>query len=64
MTVEYGPNGPEIRTILTYGQTGDQNSPLFTEQTEMFSEKQWKTVSLDSDVIAEEAISDPITVKG
>ena len=43
MTVEYGPNGPEIRTILTYGQTGDQNSPLFTEQTEMFSEKQWKT---------------------
>lgn len=22
MTVEYGPNGPEIRTILTYGQTG------------------------------------------
>ena len=30
----------------------------------MFSEKQWKTVSLDSDVIAEEAISDPITVKG
>ena len=30
MTVEYGPNGPEIRTILTYGQTGDQNSPLFT----------------------------------
>ncbi len=64
MAVEYGPDGPEIRTILTYGETGDQESPLFTEQTEMFSDKQWKTVSLDPEVIADEAISDPITVKG
>ncbi|MCB1026339.1 MAG: penicillin acylase family protein, partial [Microthrixaceae bacterium] len=64
MSVEFGSDGPEIRTILTYGETGDQDSELFTEQTEMFSRKQWKDVSLDPNVIADQALSDPITVKG
>ncbi|MEZ5382659.1 MAG: penicillin acylase family protein [Microthrixaceae bacterium] len=64
MAVTFGDDGPQIRTILTYGQTGDQDSPLFTEQTQMFSEKQWKTVSLDPEVIAENAIVDPLVVQG
>ena len=37
---------------------------IFTEQTEMFAKKQWKDVSLDPTVIADQALSDPITVKG
>ena len=62
--VDFAKGGPQIRTILTYGQTDDQTSPLFTEQTEMFAKKQWKDVSLDPTVIADQALSDPITVKG
>ena len=64
MSVDFAKGGPQIRTILTYGQTDDQTSPLFTEQTEMFAKKQWKDVSLDPTVIADQALSDPITVKG
>ena len=31
----------DTRTILTYSQSTNPNSPYFADQTRMFSEKQW-----------------------
>ena len=33
---------PQAWSILTYGQTGDRESPLFEQQTVRFSEKNWR----------------------
>lgn len=44
MAVEFGRSGPTARTILTYGETGDPESPEFVTQMEDFAEKRWKTV--------------------
>jgi acyl-homoserine-lactone acylase len=64
MTVEFTPSGPMAYTILTYGETGDRSSELFTSQTEMFSVKDWKRVPLTADEIDKDAIRDPVTVSG
>ncbi len=64
MAIEFTEDGPEAHTILTYGETGDRSSELFTSQTEMFSRKEWKPVPLTDEQIAADAISEPITVTG
>lgn len=64
MTVEFTADGPVARTILTYGETEDRSSELFTSQTEMFSRKTWKSVPLTAEAIDDEAIGDPVTVTG
>lgn len=42
--LEYTPDGLQARSLLTYGETGDPDSPYFSDQTERFSAKDWKTV--------------------
>lgn len=44
MALEYTPQGPRAKAILTYSQSGDTRSPQFTDQTELFGAKQWRTV--------------------
>jgi hypothetical protein len=42
----------DARTILTYSQSTNPNSPYFGDQTRMFSNKQWKNEAFCEDEIA------------
>ncbi|MEU9189005.1 penicillin acylase family protein [Streptomyces sp. NPDC048484] len=43
MAVELTPDGPRTTTLLTYGQSTNPASPHYTDQTRLFSRKQWVT---------------------
>lgn len=43
MAVDLTANGPDTRTILTYSESSNPDSPHFTDQTTLFSRKQWVT---------------------
>jgi acyl-homoserine-lactone acylase len=43
MAVELTPHGPRARTILTYSQSANPASPHHSDQTVLFSRKQWVT---------------------
>ncbi len=45
MAVEFTDEGPQARTILTYGQVGDPDLPGFTAGVEAFAAKDWKTIA-------------------
>jgi len=42
----------DTRTILTYSQSTNPNSPYFADQTRMFSDKEWKDEAFCEDEIA------------
>jgi acyl-homoserine-lactone acylase len=44
MALEYTPQGPRAKALLTYSQSGDPASPLFHEQTTLFSAKRWRPI--------------------
>jgi acyl-homoserine-lactone acylase len=51
MALEYTDNGPRAQAFLTYSQSGDPASPLFYDQTQLFSEKKWRRILYtDSDI--------------
>ncbi|MGI9602329.1 MAG: penicillin acylase family protein, partial [Acidimicrobiales bacterium] len=51
--VEFGPDGPRASSFVTYGNTGDPSSPFFSDQTQRFSDKNWKDVAFtEADVTA------------
>jgi acyl-homoserine-lactone acylase len=43
MATELTPRGPQTRTILTYSESANPDSPHYTDQTVLFSRKQWVT---------------------
>jgi acyl-homoserine-lactone acylase len=52
MALELTEDGPKARAFLTYSQSGDPSSPYFTDQTRLFSEKQWRPILFRDDAIA------------
>ncbi|MDZ4825957.1 MAG: penicillin acylase family protein [Actinomycetota bacterium] len=44
MTMEFGADGPRAQAFLTYGQSGDVSSPNFSDQTQLFSDKNWRDI--------------------
>lgn len=44
MALEYTTQGPRAQAFLTYSQSGDPSSPLFYDQTQLFSEKKWRRI--------------------
>ena len=44
MALEYTAQGPRAQAFLTYAQSGDPSSPLFYDQTQLFSEKKWRRI--------------------
>jgi acyl-homoserine-lactone acylase len=44
MALEFTAQGPRAQAFLTYSQSGDPASPLFSDQTELFSAKQWRRI--------------------
>ena len=63
MALEFTDDGPEARVFLTYGNTEDRTAPSYTEATQRFSEKQWRTVAWTNEEI-EAAAVDTTTVRG
>lgn len=44
LTVGYEDDGPVAEALLTYSQSGDPASPHFTDQTELYRDKQFRPV--------------------
>lgn len=44
MVMEFTDSGPRGLALLTYGQSGDPDSPHYSDQTELFSRKEWRPV--------------------
>lgn len=44
MALAFTDAGPRARAVLTYGQSGDPDSPHFSDQTELFSRKGWRQI--------------------
>jgi acyl-homoserine-lactone acylase len=54
MALEFTDTGPSAKAILSYSQSGDPESPHFTDQTELYSEKQWRPVLFrEADIAAD-----------
>lgn len=54
MAVQFTDDGPVGRAILTYGESAEPDSPHFTDQTEMFSNKQWRPMLWnEADILAD-----------
>ena len=53
-----GSKCPDLRTILTYSQSTDPDSPYFADQTRMFSRKAWVEPGFcERDILADRALS-------
>lgn len=64
LAVEYTDDGPRASSILTYGQTDDRSSPLFTSQMRRFAAKDWKDVLYTDAAIREDPELEVTRVKG
>lgn len=42
MSVAFGDDGPQAEAFLTYSQSGEPSSEYYSDQTELFSDKQWR----------------------
>jgi acyl-homoserine-lactone acylase len=56
-------DGPQARVFLTYGETEDRSSGLYTEATEAFSDKEWRDVAF-TDAEIEADLVDTVRVRG
>jgi acyl-homoserine-lactone acylase len=63
LAIEFTAAGPRAEAFLTYSQSGDPDSPYFSDQTELFSRKAWRAVLFDEAEIAA-ATRSTVTVTG
>ncbi len=52
LVVDYSDDSLQAWAIMSYGQTGDRPSPLFEQQINRFSEKNWRVVAFTAEQIA------------
>ena len=64
MVVEFTEDGPQARTILTYGETADRDDPRFTSQVERFAAKDWKIAAFRPEQVKAEATGEAYEVSG
>ncbi|MCU0267091.1 MAG: penicillin acylase family protein [Acidimicrobiales bacterium] len=64
LALSYGEDGPQARAFLTYGETEDRESPLFTSATQRFSDKDWRTVVFTEEDIAADPELTEVVVEG
>ncbi|NVB38877.1 penicillin acylase family protein [Pseudenhygromyxa sp. WMMC2535] len=65
MCLQYTDDGPEAKALLSYSQSGDPDSPHFSDQTELFSAKQWRPVLWrEQDIAADPNLSSYEVVGG
>jgi acyl-homoserine-lactone acylase len=54
MAIDFSSGQPVAKVFLTYGNTGDRESPLLDEATRAFSEKAWRSARFtDDDITAD-----------
>jgi acyl-homoserine-lactone acylase len=63
LVVELTADGPRGEALLAYGQSGDPDSPHFTDQTELFARKQWRPVLFREEDVARD-VQRGYTVRG
>ena len=63
MAMEFTPEGPKARAVLTYGESSDPASPYFADQTLLFSRKEWRPI-LFSDAELAAAPGEELTLSG
>lgn len=51
LSLSYTDNGPVAEAFLTYSESGDPSSEHYTDQTKLFSEKQWRPVLFETEDI-------------
>jgi acyl-homoserine-lactone acylase len=51
MVLEYTDRGPRARALLVSGQTGDETSPRFWEQTDLYAARRWRDVRFTDEEI-------------
>jgi acyl-homoserine-lactone acylase len=49
--MEFTDSGPRAKALLTYSQSGDPESPHFSDQTELFSRKEWRPILFRTEAI-------------
>ncbi|MGD2131541.1 MAG: penicillin acylase family protein [Maricaulaceae bacterium] len=57
MTVEFTPDGPVSEGILTYSQSTNPNSPHFSDQTWLYSEKGWDDLLFEPEAVEAATVS-------
>ncbi len=63
MALAYTDEGPQAKVFLTYGDTEDRSSEDYTNATQRFSDKDWRTVAFTEEDVAADTRS-TITVRG
>lgn len=64
LNVDFSKGAPQAWAILTYGETGDRTSDLFSVQTRRFADKDWRKVAYtEADIAADPALTEK-TVTG
>jgi acyl-homoserine-lactone acylase len=63
MALAFTDDGPQARVFLTYGETEDRSSDLYTEATEAFSAKEWREVAFTDEEIEADLV-ETLTVRG
>src|SRR5437016_10257617 len=58
MALEFTDKGPHAKAFLTYSESGDPVSPQFTDQTELFSKKQWRPILFEEKQVASDVKRD------
>ena len=53
--VGFGAGGPEAKAVLSYSESSDPASPHFSDQTELFSRKQWVTLPFSEAQVSADA---------
>ncbi|WP_433206917.1 penicillin acylase family protein [Dactylosporangium sp. CS-047395] len=62
LTLAYTSSGPSAKCILTYSESGDRNSPQYTDQTLLYSQKRlrdcsYSTAAINADTKSVEVIA-------
>jgi acyl-homoserine-lactone acylase len=59
MALEFTDQGPRAQAFLTYGQSGDPESPHFIDQTRLYSTKSWRPILFDErDILADPGLEE------
>ena len=57
MALNFTEDGPEAQAILSYSQSGDPESPHFSDQTQLYTDERWRSIHFKTADIEQHSIS-------
>ena len=57
MALNFTEDGPEAQAILSYSQSGDPESPHFSDQTQLYTDERWRSIHFKTADIEQHTIS-------